>query len=73
MYDYLIVGSGLFGAVFAHEMKQAGKSCLVLERRPHVGGNVYCEEKEGIHIHTYGALIFSIRRTRKSGITSTSL
>lgn len=58
MYDYLIVGSGLFGAVFAHEMKQAGKSCLVLERRPHVGGNVYCEEKEGIHIHTYGAHIF---------------
>lgn len=58
MYDYLIVGSGLFGAVFAHEMKQAGKSCLVLERRPHVGGNVYCEAKEGIHIHTYGAHIF---------------
>ena len=58
MYDYLIVGSGLFGAVFAHEMKQAGKSWLVLERRPHVGGNVYCEEKEGIHIHTYGAHIF---------------
>lgn len=58
MYDYLIVGSGLFGTVFAHEMKQAGKSCLVLERRPHVGGNVYCEEKEGIHIHTYGAHIF---------------
>lgn len=58
MYDYLIVGSGLFGAVFAHKMKQAGKSCLVLERRPHVGGNVYCEEKEGIHIHTYGAHIF---------------
>ena len=58
MYDYLIVGSGLFGAVFAHEIKQAGQSCLVLERRPHVGGNVYCEEKEGIHIHTYGAHIF---------------
>ena len=50
-YDYLIVGSGLFGAVFAHEMKKAGKSCLVLERRDHVGGNVYCEEKEGIRIH----------------------
>lgn len=58
MYDYLIVGSGLFGAVFAHEMKAAGKSCLVLERRDYVGGNVYCEEKEGIRIHKYGAHIF---------------
>lgn len=59
MYDYLIVGSWLFGAVFAHEMKAAGKSCLVLERRDHVGGNVlYCEEKEGIRIHKYGAHIF---------------
>ena len=66
MYDYLIVGSGLFGAVFAHEMKSAGKSCLVLERRDHVGGNVYCEEKEGIRIHKYGP-IFSIRRIRWSG------
>lgn len=58
MYDYLIVGSGLFGSVFAHEMKKAGKSCLVLERRSHIGGNVYCEEKDGINIHTYGAHIF---------------
>ena len=58
MYDYLIVGSGLFGSVFAHEMTKAGKSCLVLERRDHVGGNVYCEEKEGIRIHKYGAHIF---------------
>lgn len=58
MFDYLIVGSGLFGAVFAHEMTKAGKSCLVLERRDHVGGNVYCEEKEGIRIHKYGAHIF---------------
>lgn len=58
MYDYLIVGSGLFGAVFAHEAKQAGKSVLVLERRDHVGGNVYCEEKDGINIHKYGAHIF---------------
>ena len=58
MYDYLIVGSGLFGAVFAHEAKQAGKSVLVLERREHVGGNVYCEEKDGINIHKYGAHIF---------------
>ena len=58
MYDYLIVGSGLFGAVFAHEAKKAGKSVLVLERRGHVGGNVYCEEKDGINIHKYGAHIF---------------
>ncbi len=58
MYDYLIVGSGLFGAVFAHEAKQAGKSVLVLERRDHIGGNVYCEEKDGINIHKYGAHIF---------------
>ena len=58
MYDYLIVGSGLFGSVFAHEMTKAGKRCLVLERRDHIGGNVYCEEREGIRIHKYGAHIF---------------
>ena len=58
MYDYVIVGSGLFGAVFAHEMKKRGKSCLVLERRSHAGGNVYCEEKDGINVHQYGAHIF---------------
>ena len=58
MFEYLIVGSGLFGAVFAHEAKRAGKSVLVLERRDHVGGNVYCEERDGINIHKYGAHIF---------------
>lgn len=58
MYDYLIIGSGLFGAVFAHEAKQAGKSVLLLERRGHVGGNVYCEQKDDINIHKYGAHIF---------------
>lgn len=58
MYDYLIVGSGLFGAVFAHEAVTVGKSVLVVERRDHVGGNIYCEEKEGINIHKYGAHIF---------------
>lgn len=58
MYDYLIVGSGLFGSVFAHEAKKCGKKVLVIERRSHVGGNIYCEEKEGINIHTYGAHIF---------------
>jgi UDP-galactopyranose mutase len=58
MYNYLIVGSGLFGSVFAHEAKKQGKSVLVLERRNHIGGNIYCEEKEGINIHKYGAHIF---------------
>lgn len=58
MYDFLIIGSGLFGAVFAHEARTAGKRVLMLERRSHVGGNIYCEEKEGIRIHKYGAHIF---------------
>ena len=57
-YDYLIVGSGLFGSVFAHKAQQQGKRCLVIDRRPHLGGNVYCEEREGIHVHKYGAHIF---------------
>lgn len=57
-YDYLIVGSGLFGCVFAHEAMKAGKKCLVIERRSHTGGNIYCQEKEGINIHQYGAHIF---------------
>ena len=58
MYDYLVVGSGLFGAVFAHEAHKNGKSVLMLERRNHVGGNIYCEELDGINIHKYGAHIF---------------
>jgi UDP-galactopyranose mutase len=57
-YDYLIVGSGLFGAVFAHEAKKKGKRCLVIDRRNHAGGNVYCENVEGINVHKYGAHIF---------------
>ena len=57
-YDYLIVGSGLFGATFAYKAKQAGKRCMVIDRRPQPGGNVYCEEQAGIHVHTYGAHIF---------------
>ena len=61
-YDYLIVGSGLFGAVFAHEASMRGKKCLVLEKREHVGGNVYCEEIEGILVHRYGAHIFHTNR-----------
>lgn len=58
MYDYLVVGSGLFGTVFAHEARKNGKSVLMLERRNHVGGNIYCEELDGINIHKYGAHIF---------------
>ena len=57
-YDYLIVGSGLFGATFAYRAKQAGKTCLVIDKRPHLGGNVYCESIEGINVHKYGAHIF---------------
>ena len=57
-HDYLIVGAGLFGSVFACEAKKRGKSCLVIDKRPHVGGNIYCEEIEGINVHKYGAHIF---------------
>ena len=57
-YDYLIVGAGLFGATIAYRAHQAGKRVLVIDRRPHLGGNVYCEEVEGIHVHKYGAHIF---------------
>lgn len=57
-YDYLIVGSGLFGSTFAYRAKQMGKKCLVIEKRPHLGGNVYCETIEGINVHKYGAHIF---------------
>jgi UDP-galactopyranose mutase len=57
-YDYLIVGAGLFGAVFAHEATRRGKRCLVIDRRAHIGGNVYTESIEGIHVHKYGAHIF---------------
>lgn len=58
MYDYLIVGAGLYGAVFACEAKKKGKKCLVIEKRNHIAGNVYCEEIEGINVHRYGAHIF---------------
>lgn len=57
-FDYLIVGSGLYGATFAYRARQAGKKCLVIDKRPHKGGNVYCESMEGIHVHKYGAHIF---------------
>ena len=57
-YDYLIVGAGLFGSVFAHEATKQGKTCLVVEKRPHIGGNCYTETVEDIHVHAYGAHIF---------------
>ena len=58
MYDYLIVGSGLYGAVFACEMKKRGKKCLVIDKRNHIGGNIYCEKIDDINVHKYGAHIF---------------
>lgn len=57
-YDYLIVGSGLFGTTFAYRAKQQGKKCLVIDKRSHLGGNIYCERIEGINVHKYGAHIF---------------
>ena len=57
-YDYLIVGSGLFGATFAHLAHKVGKRCLVIDKRPHLGGNLYCEEQHGINVHKYGPHIF---------------
>lgn len=57
-YDYLIVGSGLFGSTFAYIAKQKGKRCLIIDKRPYLGGNIYCEKIEGINIHKYGAHIF---------------
>ena len=62
-FDYMIVGSGLYGAVFAHEAKKAGKSVLVIDKRPNIAGNVYTETVEGIHVHKYGAHIFHTNNT----------
>lgn len=58
MYDYLVVGSGLYGAIFAHEAKKMGKSVIVVEKRSNIAGNVYTEKMDGIHVHKYGAHIF---------------
>ena len=58
MYNYLVVGSGLYGAIFAHEAKKAGKSVLVIDKRPNIAGNIYTEKIEGINVHKYGAHIF---------------
>ena len=57
-YDYLIVGAGLYGAVMAYELGKKGRKCLVIDRRDHIAGNIYCEDIEGIHVHKYGAHIF---------------
>lgn len=64
MYDYLIVGAGLFGSVFAHEATRRGKRCLVVDRRNHIGGNIYCESIDGINVHKYGAHIFHTSNKR---------
>ena len=63
-YDFLIVGAGLFGCMFAHLATRWGKKCLVIDRRPHLGGNLYCEQREGIHVHRYGAHIFHTNSKR---------
>ena len=70
-YDFLIVGSGLFGATVAHEMTKKGKRCLVIDKRKNIGGNVYTEEVEGINVHRFGAHIFHTSDER-SGSTSTT-
>ena len=63
-YDFLIVGAGLFGAVFAHEAAQKGKRCLVIDKRSHIGGNIYTERIENIQVHQYGAHIFHTNNRR---------
>ena len=69
-YDYLVVGAGLYGAVFAQQAKEKGKKVLVIDKRPHIAGNVYTEDVEGIHVHKYGAHIF---HTKRYGIILRSL
>ena len=71
MYDYLIVGAGLFGAVFAHEAKKAGKRVCIIDKRSHVAGNIYTKEVDGIQVHQYGAHIFhtSNKKVYISGYT----
>ena len=61
-FDYLVVGAGLFGSVFSHEMKRNGKTCIVIDKRDHVAGNIYTSVKRGISVHEYGAHIFHTSR-----------
>lgn len=72
-YDYLVVGSGLYGAVFAHEAKAREKSVLVVDKRPHIGGNIYTENIEGINVHVYGAHIFHTNNKKVWNYVSPSL
>ena len=72
MYDYLIVGAGLSGAIFAYEANKRGKKVKVIDKREHIGGNIYCQSIEGINVHKYGAHIFHTSNKR-SGIMSISL
>lgn len=71
-YDYLIVGSGLYGTIFAHEAKTHGKTVLVVDKRPNIAGNIYTKKIEGINVHKYGAHIFHTNN-KKYGIISRSL
>jgi UDP-galactopyranose mutase len=64
IYDYLVVGSGLYGLVFAYKAKQANKKCLVIDKRLHLGGNLFCENIEGINVHKYGPHIFHTSNER---------
>src|SRR5574342_402854 len=64
MYDYLIVGAGLFGSVFAREMTDHGRKCLVIDKRPHIAGNAFTENVDGIEVHKYGAHIFHTSSTK---------
>ena len=59
IYDYLIVGSGLFGSIFAYEANKLGKKCLVIDKRKHIAGNIYTKEIEGINVHEYGRISFT--------------
>ena len=67
-YDYLIVGAGLSGAVFAHEAQAAGKKCLVIDKRAHIAGNIYTQEIEGVNVHRYGAHIFHTSLKKRVGL-----
>ena len=66
-YDYLVVGAGLYGSILAYRAHQAGKSVVVIDKRPHVGGNLYCEEIEGIQVHKYGPHIFHTSNKKTYG------
>ena len=68
MYDYLVVGAGLFGSIFAYEAKKQGKSVLVIDKREHIGGNIYSKEVEGIQVHKYGPTSPSLKTTQHCAV-----